>query len=685
MTTLPTILRRLVIVIGLLLVPGLRAATLSLGSASAAAGQSVTIPVTVNSGTSALGGYVITVGFSTNRLAFTGVTGGASGFAVAPVAINTSTPGQVSYIHQQSTSLSSPTGAVVVSQLNFTTLGTGSTSTVLSILSGSADNTDGIALSITATNSGTVTILGPPVANFTGTPTSGVRPVPVTFTDTSTGNITNRFWSFGDGSTTNTVATTITHLYTTASTNSVALTATGPGGNNTLTRANYIVVNNLPPQQLVTPASRAFGSLTVGQTGTLTFQVINTGENPLIGTASAASPYSITSGGSYNLAGGQTGIVTVAFSPVAAGAFNRNVIFNSNGGNSTNAVTGTGLSLPSIAVTPATLNFGTSAVGATTQLNFVISNTGQTPLTGSAVVNGGPYTIISGTPYTVPGLGSTTLTVQFAPVTVGTFSNSVVFTSNAGIVTNKLVGSGTTPPAADFTATPTTGTGPLTVTFTDLSTGSISNRFWSFGDGGTTNTTATSVTRTYVAPGTNTVTLIVSGPGGVSTNTKPAFISVVMYPAGDVNGSTTVTTGDALLINQVAVGLRTTNDAVFVGAGYSNGDVNQDGAITTGDSLLINQVAAGLRPYVVTKVLPGSHVKTVPTTITIYGVGFPTNTTPTVTIGAPLNLNLSNVIVLSPECIQGLVPSSGAKGTGTVMVVIGSTNNAAFFGKFVNQ
>jgi len=80
------------------------------------------------------------------------------------------------------------------------------------------------------------------------------------------------------------------------------------------------------------------------------------------------------------------------------------------------------------------------------------------------------------------------------------------------------------PPAADFTGSPTTGTAPLTVTFNDNSTGTISNWFWNFGDSNTTNVTTNSVVHTYAA-GTYDVMLIATGPAGVSTNTKPAYIT----------------------------------------------------------------------------------------------------------------------------------------------------------------
>ncbi len=79
-------------------------------------------------------------------------------------------------------------------------------------------------------------------------------------------------------------------------------------------------------------------------------------------------------------------------------------------------------------------------------------------------------------------------------------------------------------PVAEFSGAPTNGGAPLTVTFTDASTGIITNRFWSFGDGTTANVTATNLTHTYSFPGTNTVSLMVSDASGSSTNIQSNFI-----------------------------------------------------------------------------------------------------------------------------------------------------------------
>lgn len=68
-------------------------------------------------------------------------------------------------------------------------------------------------------------------------------------------------------------------------------------------------------------------------------------------------------------------------------------------------------------------------------------------------------------------------------------------------------------------ASASTGSVPLAVTFTESSSGTITNRCWDFGDGVVTNTMSSSVTHFYTNAGTYTVSVIVSGPMGAFTNT----------------------------------------------------------------------------------------------------------------------------------------------------------------------
>jgi PKD repeat protein len=87
------------------------------------------------------------------------------------------------------------------------------------------------------------------------------------------------------------------------------------------------------------------------------------------------------------------------------------------------------------------------------------------------------------------------------------------------------------PPVADFTASPTNGFAPFAVTFTDLSTGPINNRFWDFGDSNTTNVSTTVLIHTYEIPGTYSIELTVTGPGGVSSYTQTDMIAVIPEPS----------------------------------------------------------------------------------------------------------------------------------------------------------
>ncbi|MGD1018382.1 MAG: PKD domain-containing protein [Verrucomicrobiia bacterium] len=86
-------------------------------------------------------------------------------------------------------------------------------------------------------------------------------------------------------------------------------------------------------------------------------------------------------------------------------------------------------------------------------------------------------------------------------------------------------------PSASFFANPASGIAPLTVTFTDTSIGIVTNWYWDFGDGSTTNVTTPSVTHTY-SLGTYTVTVVVTGPGGVDASTQPnAVMAMTVFQA----------------------------------------------------------------------------------------------------------------------------------------------------------
>lgn len=80
----------------------------------------------------------------------------------------------------------------------------------------------------------------PIVADFSGAPLSGINPLPVQFTDLSTGGATSWLWVFGDGA--SSTARNPMHTYQTGGSFTVSLTAGNSGGSNTRTRTAYIAV-----------------------------------------------------------------------------------------------------------------------------------------------------------------------------------------------------------------------------------------------------------------------------------------------------------------------------------------------------------------------------------------------------------------------------------------------------------
>ncbi len=82
-------------------------------------------------------------------------------------------------------------------------------------------------------------------------------------------------------------------------------------------------------------------------------------------------------------------------------------------------------------------------------------------------------------------------------------------------------------PVADFTATPTTGQGPLAVAFTDTSTGVPATWAWDFGDG--TTATVKNPSHTF-NPGDFNVKLTVTNAVGSNSVTKTGYIHVTPPP-----------------------------------------------------------------------------------------------------------------------------------------------------------
>jgi PKD repeat protein len=136
--------------------------------------------------------------------------------------------------------------------------------------------------------------------------------------------------------------------------------------------------------------------------------------------------------------------------------------------------------------------------------------------------------------------------------TAGTYSVNLTVTNAGGsdseVKEGYIVVSEPEPPVADFTVTPTSGVAPLTVQFTDASSGIVSSWQWDFDNDGTVDSTEQSPSHTYESAGNYTVTLAVSNAGGSDSEVKADYISVTEAPQKPVaEFSANVTDGSAPL------------------------------------------------------------------------------------------------------------------------------------------
>jgi len=300
----------------------------------------------------------------------------------------------------------------------------------------------------------------------------------IIFTDNSTGGTPTIWkWDFGDGTLTANTQNT-THAYTKEGVYTVKLTVTNPDGQDTLIRTNYVTVVKGADFSASTysgnkPLEVKFTDLTEGDHScywdfgdgihakgssnpTHTYTDVSQKDNPYHVTLTVRSLYGTSQ---------MTKNITVTQLPEA------NFTVNKTSGNA-----------------PLTVKFIDHSVGGPT----------------SWVWNFGDGTIVKATNgqdqshiYSKPGDYTATLTV----------SNDGGKTTDEETILIK-VGVG-----ADFSVDKTSGNAPLTVAFTDKSTGTITKRLWNFGDG-TSSRQTTNPTHEYKNPGIYNTSLTITCPDG---------------------------------------------------------------------------------------------------------------------------------------------------------------------------
>lgn len=173
-----------------------------------------------------------------------------------------------------------------------------------------------------------------------------------------------------------------------------------------------------------------------------------------------------------------------------------------------------------------------------------VSTFAATPISGTAPLL---VTLTDTSTGTVTGrlwdLGDgTTSTAQSVAKTynsAGTYTVKLTVTNASGSsTTTKTISATATTPAANFTASSSTGVAPLTTTFNNTSTGTVLSYAWNFGDPTSQSNTSTAQnpSHTYQKAGTYTVTLVATGPNGTTPSTKTQTVTVKAATTATASG-----------------------------------------------------------------------------------------------------------------------------------------------------
>ena len=217
------------------------------------------------------------------------------------------------------------------------------------------------------------------------------------------------------------------------------------------------------------PCSYAFGQVQVGKSVSYTIQLSNTGTKTLSITSKSVtgSAFSFVAFPvPVNIQPGKSIQLPIIFTPTVTGSTRSNVTLASNDPKSplSISVTGTGFyaATAQLAVTPATLSFGSVTVGSSASLQATLTASNAAVTISSDQSTNSEFAILGLTlPATIAAGQSVAITVQFTPSASGTATGQAGFTSNAtGSPTmEQLTGTGVAQVAHNVTLTWNPGDG----------------------------------------------------------------------------------------------------------------------------------------------------------------------------------------------------------------------------------
>jgi len=211
------------------------------------------------------------------------------------------------------------------------------------------------------------------------------------------------------------------------------------------------------------------------------------------------------------------------------------------------------------------------------------------------------------------------------------FYSLIIFLTSFALHSNAQV-------TANFSGTPIAGCAPLTVQFTDLSTGNPTSWNWAFGNGN--NSTLQNPAATYANPGVYTVVLTASNGSSTNTKTITSYINVYNKPIASFTMS-----NDTVCVGSTAV----FTDASTIssgGAAITKWDWDfGDGNTTTTLTGTTSHAYTNAGTFPVTLIITDANGCTNSVIINIVVIPKPTvnfTANPTSSCTAPLTVNFTN-------------------------------------------
>ena len=237
----------------------------------------------------------------------------------------------------------------------------------------------------------------------------------------------------------------------------------------------------------IAPSLISFGNVTIGQSTTKSVTLSNNGTEMLTVSGISVAGTGFTASGPHlpmSLSAGQSVSISAVYKPTAASANTGTITITSNASGSPSLIglsgTGTTAAVATLTATPASIAFGSVAVGSQATQTIHLENTGNASAAISKMTISGTGISTSGltAPATLAPGQTANVTVTYKPVSAGTLTGTVSITSNASnpSVAIGLSATATSAAVAELTVAPTSvGFGSVVVGKTATQTVKVTN------------------------------------------------------------------------------------------------------------------------------------------------------------------------------------------------------------------